>query len=85
VEHQDGSHPLKFNPPTHRHDTDLEAIIATASQDLAEIYMTFINTYIQPLAHKEHSKHFTVSLQGSLRYNPTPLFNTLAESTTETS
>ena len=32
--------------------------------------MTFINTYIQPQAHREHGKHFTVSLQGSLRYNP---------------
>ena len=32
--------------------------------------MTFINTHIQLQAHREHGKHFTVSLQGSLRYNP---------------
>jgi hypothetical protein len=57
-------------PLTHRHDTNIDAITSTASQDLAEIHMTHINTYIQPQAHREHGKHFTVSLQGALRYNP---------------
>jgi hypothetical protein len=32
--------------------------------------MTFISAHVQPLAHTEHGKHFTVSPAGLLRYTP---------------
>jgi hypothetical protein len=66
------SPPLGLTPPNQRYGEAMEYIITTATEDFGDIFMTFISAHVQPLAHTEHGKHFTVSPAGLLRYTPHP-------------
>jgi hypothetical protein len=57
------------SPSTSYRDA-IESAITIATEDLVDIYTTFISSHIQPLAHTEHGKHFAVSPTGLLRYTP---------------
>ena len=71
------------SPSTSYRDA-IESAITTATEDLVDIYTTFISSHIQPLAHVEHGKHFAVSPRDSSDTHHMPPNNTHAESVAAT-
>jgi hypothetical protein len=62
-------------PPNHHYDNAIKSILTIATEDIGDIYMTFISVHVQPLAHIKHWKHFTVSLLVSFDIPRTPPTN----------
>ena len=62
--------PPGLTPPCTSYRDAIDSAITTATEDLVDIYTTFISSHIQPLAHVEHGRHFAVSPTGLLRYTP---------------
>jgi hypothetical protein len=58
------------SPPNQRYGEAIEEIVTNATEDIGDIFMTFISAHVQPLAHTQHGKHFTISPAGLLRYTP---------------
>jgi hypothetical protein len=79
--------PLGYQPksPTGTGEA-IEGIITTATEDFGDIFMIFISAHVQPLAHTEHGKNFTVShLRVSSDIPRTPPTNIPAASPVATS
>ena len=72
--------PPGLTPPSTSYRDAIDSAITTTTEDLVDIYTTFISSHIQPLAHVEHGKHFAVSPRDSSATLHTPPTNTHAAS-----